>query len=118
MRWADGMRLCSLALLERPLRSVLSLLGVAIGIAAVVVLSAIGEGLRGRVPGARLGRIVHHNASRSAISPGCHRRTRVPCARTQFGCRVAARCHKPLISSKRCGPGTTATMDRSLLRRV
>src|SRR5262245_49307828 len=49
MRWADGMRLCCLALLERPLRSLLSLLGVAIGIAAVVVLSAIGEGLRGRV---------------------------------------------------------------------
>ncbi|SDN19574.1 ABC transporter permease [Pseudomonas jinjuensis] len=49
MRWGDGMRLCGLALLERPLRSLLSLLGVAIGIATVVVLGAIGEGLRVRV---------------------------------------------------------------------
>ncbi|MNO74998.1 Macrolide export ATP-binding/permease protein MacB [compost metagenome] len=49
MRWDDGLRLCSLALLERPLRSLLSLLGVAIGIASVVVLTAIGEGLRARV---------------------------------------------------------------------
>ena len=46
MRLRDGLQLTARALLGRPLRSVLTLLGVAIGIAAVVLLTAIGEGLR------------------------------------------------------------------------
>ncbi|MNQ30125.1 Macrolide export ATP-binding/permease protein MacB [compost metagenome] len=46
MRLRDGLQLTAGALLGRPLRSVLTLLGVAIGIAAVVLLTAIGEGLR------------------------------------------------------------------------
>lgn len=46
MRWQDGLRLTASALTSRPLRSLLTLLGVAIGIAAVALLTAIGEGLR------------------------------------------------------------------------
>ncbi|RMH83093.1 ABC transporter permease [Pseudomonas sp. AOB-7] len=46
MRWQDGLHLTATALTSRPLRSVLTLLGVAIGIAAVALLTAIGEGLR------------------------------------------------------------------------
>ncbi|MGQ7816555.1 ABC transporter permease [Metapseudomonas furukawaii] len=49
MRWRDGLALCGSALLSQPLRSLLTLLGVAIGIAAVGLLTAMGEGLRGRV---------------------------------------------------------------------
>ncbi|EJT85544.1 hypothetical protein PPS11_06065 [Pseudomonas putida S11] len=49
MRWQDGFRLTSSALTCRPLRSLLTLLGVAIGIAAVALLTAIGEGVRGYV---------------------------------------------------------------------
>ncbi|KFX71005.1 peptide ABC transporter permease [Pseudomonas taeanensis MS-3] len=47
MRWRDGFTLTRSALTSRPLRSGLTLLGVAIGIAAVALLTAIGEGLRG-----------------------------------------------------------------------
>ena len=46
MRWQDGLRLCLGTLTSRPLRSLLTLLGVAIGIAAVALLTAMGEGLR------------------------------------------------------------------------
>lgn len=46
MRWQDGLQLTASALTSRPLRSLLTLLGVAIGIAAVALLTAIGEGLR------------------------------------------------------------------------
>lgn len=46
MRLRDAWRLTAGALLGRPLRSLLTLLGVAIGIAAVALLTAIGEGLR------------------------------------------------------------------------
>ncbi|MBV2133391.1 ABC transporter permease [Pseudomonas sp. MAP12] len=46
MRLRDGLQLTAGALLGRPLRSLLTLLGVAIGIAAVALLTAIGEGLR------------------------------------------------------------------------
>ena len=49
MRLADGLRLTSSAIISRPLRSLLTLLGVAIGIAAVTLLTAIGEGLRSYV---------------------------------------------------------------------
>ncbi|MEX6500754.1 ABC transporter permease [Pseudomonas zhanjiangensis] len=46
MRFEDGFKLTASALTSRPLRSLLTLLGVAIGIAAVALLTAIGEGLR------------------------------------------------------------------------
>lgn len=46
MRWQDGLRLTATTLISRPLRSLLTLLGVAIGIAAVALLTAMGEGLR------------------------------------------------------------------------
>ncbi|WP_271409833.1 ABC transporter permease [Pseudomonas sp. Q1-7] len=49
MRWRDGLGLCGSALRSQPLRSLLTLLGVAIGIAAVALLTAMGEGLRNRV---------------------------------------------------------------------
>lgn len=42
----DGVRLALLALRQQPLRTALSLVGVAIGVAAVVVLTSIGEGAR------------------------------------------------------------------------
>ena len=49
MRWRDGLGLCGSALSSQPLRSLLTLLGVAIGIAAVALLTAMGEGVRNRV---------------------------------------------------------------------
>lgn len=49
MQLRDGLGLTASALLSRPLRSLLTLLGVAIGIAAVALLTAIGEGVRGYV---------------------------------------------------------------------
>ncbi|WP_375740720.1 ABC transporter permease [Pseudomonas boanensis] len=49
MRWRDGLGLCGSSMTSQPLRSLLTLLGVAIGIAAVTLLTAMGEGLRGRV---------------------------------------------------------------------
>ncbi|SFP32697.1 ABC transporter permease [Pseudomonas borbori] len=49
MQLRDGLALACSALLSRPLRSLLTLLGVAIGIAAVALLTSIGEGLRGYV---------------------------------------------------------------------
>ena len=49
MRLQDGFALTASALTSRPLRSLLTMLGVAIGIAAVALLTAIGEGLRGYV---------------------------------------------------------------------
>ncbi|MDH4562953.1 ABC transporter permease [Pseudomonas sp. BN411] len=49
MRWRDGLGLCGSALSSQPLRSLLTLLGVAIGIAAVALLTAMGEGMRSRV---------------------------------------------------------------------
>ncbi|MFC5694454.1 ABC transporter permease [Pseudomonas sp. GCM10022186] len=49
MRWRDGLGLCGSALSSQPMRSLLTLLGVAIGIAAVALLTAMGEGLRTRV---------------------------------------------------------------------
>lgn len=49
MHLRDGLRLSASALLSRPLRSLLTLLGVAIGIAAMALLTAIGDGLRGYV---------------------------------------------------------------------
>ena len=49
MRLRDGFALTTSALTSRPLRSLLTMLGVAIGIAAVALLTAIGEGLRGYV---------------------------------------------------------------------
>ncbi|MDH4870896.1 ABC transporter permease [Pseudomonas sp. BN515] len=49
MRWRDGFGLCGSALSSQPLRSLLTLLGVAIGIAAVALLTAMGEGMRNRV---------------------------------------------------------------------
>ncbi|HBX54667.1 ABC transporter permease [Pseudomonas sp. UBA2684] len=49
MQLRDGLGLTASALLSRPLRSLLTLLGVAIGIAAVALLTAIGEGMRGYV---------------------------------------------------------------------
>lgn len=43
---ADLMRLSSGALIGHPLRSVLSMLGIAIGVAAVIMLTSLGEGTR------------------------------------------------------------------------
>ncbi|AOE88208.1 ABC transporter permease [Pseudomonas sp. TCU-HL1] len=49
MRWRDCLGLCGSALSSQPTRSLLTLLGVAIGIAAVALLTAMGEGVRSRV---------------------------------------------------------------------
>lgn len=49
LRLRDGFHLTATAIVSRPLRSLLTLLGVAIGIAAVTLLTAIGEGLRAYV---------------------------------------------------------------------
>ena len=44
--FTDLMRLSSGALVGHPLRSVLSMLGIAIGVAAVIMLTSLGEGTR------------------------------------------------------------------------
>ena len=44
--FADLMRLSSGAMIGHPLRSVLSMLGIAIGVAAVIMLTSLGEGAR------------------------------------------------------------------------
>ena len=51
MRSTDLIRFAAAALLGHRLRTALSLLGVAIGVAAVVLLTALGEGARGYVVG-------------------------------------------------------------------
>jgi putative ABC transport system permease protein len=51
MRWSDSMRFSLRALLSHRLRSSLSLVGMTIGVAAVVVLTALGEGARRYVVG-------------------------------------------------------------------
>ena len=42
----DLMRLSSGAMVGHPLRSILSMLGIAIGVAAVIMLTSLGEGAR------------------------------------------------------------------------
>ncbi len=51
MTLADLIHFASTALVRHRLRSLLSLLGVAIGVAAVVMLTALGEGARRYVTG-------------------------------------------------------------------
>src|SRR5688500_2281638 len=51
MSWLDSVRFSLRALLSHGLRSSLSLLGMAIGVGAVVVLTALGEGARRYVVG-------------------------------------------------------------------
>ncbi|MCY1283052.1 Macrolide export ATP-binding/permease protein MacB [compost metagenome] len=69
MQLRDGIRLAGSALLSRPLRSLLTLLGVAIGIAAVASLTAIGEGLRGYV----LDNFAQFGTRNVSIRPGMTR---------------------------------------------
>jgi putative ABC transport system permease protein len=49
MRWLDTFRVATRALLRHKLRSVLTALGIIIGVAAVISMVAIGEGARARV---------------------------------------------------------------------
>ena len=46
IEFGDLIRLSSGALVGHPLRSVLSMLGIAIGVAAVIMLTSLGEGTR------------------------------------------------------------------------
>lgn len=66
MQLRDGLALTCSALLSRPLRSLLTLLGVAIGIAAVTLLTSIGEGLRGYV----LDNFAQFGSRNVSIRPG------------------------------------------------
>ena len=45
MRWADALNLAFRAIAAQRLRSFLTLLGIAVGIAAVILLTSIGEGI-------------------------------------------------------------------------
>ena len=45
MRWQDFLHLALRALTAHRLRSFLTLLGIAVGIAAVILLTSLGEGL-------------------------------------------------------------------------
>jgi putative ABC transport system permease protein len=45
MTWADSIHLALRALIAHRLRSFLTLLGIAVGIAAVILLTSIGEGV-------------------------------------------------------------------------
>ena len=49
MLWRDLMHLVLRSITSSPLRSILTALGIAIGIAAVALLTSIGEGIRGYV---------------------------------------------------------------------
>jgi putative ABC transport system permease protein len=75
VRTTDRIRFCTTALRENRLRSMLSLLGIAIGIAAVVLLTSIGEGARSYVMqqftmfGTNLGQVTPGRTETSGI-PG------------------------------------------------
>jgi putative ABC transport system permease protein len=66
MQLRDGLGLTCSAMISRPLRSLLTLLGVAIGIAAVTLLTSIGEGLRGYV----LDNFAQFGSRNISIRPG------------------------------------------------
>ena len=84
MRWQDSLHLALRALTAHRLRSFLTLLGIGVGIAAVILLTSIGEGLHRFVlaefsqfgtnvlsitPGRQTGRCLPHSSPRSA--PAC-----------------------------------------------
>lgn len=66
MRTADLATLAGSALREHPLRTALSALGIAIGIAAVTLLTAVGQGLHGYV----LAEFTQFGSHLVAIAPG------------------------------------------------
>jgi len=66
MRASDFWRTTSLSLREQPLRSALTMLGIAVGIGAVVLLTSLGEGLHRFV----LGQFTQFGTNLIAINPG------------------------------------------------
>lgn len=66
MRSADLLRLSGGALLSHPLRSALSALGIAVGVAAVILLTALGEGLHTFV----IGQFTQFGTHLIGITPG------------------------------------------------
>ena len=69
MRYADLMAIAARALRASMRRTLLSLLGVAIGVAAVLVLTALGDGARGYVHG----QFASLGANLIAVLPGNYR---------------------------------------------
>lgn len=66
MRASDQLRFCTTALRENRLRSVLSLAGIAVGIAAVVLLTSIGAGARAYV----VGQFTMFGTNLGQVTPG------------------------------------------------
>jgi putative ABC transport system permease protein len=66
MRFNDSILLAMRAITAHRLRSFLTLLGIAVGIAAVILLTSIGEGIHGYV----LGEFSQFGTNVIAISPG------------------------------------------------
>ncbi|RMG30765.1 MAG: ABC transporter permease [Gammaproteobacteria bacterium] len=66
MRWRDALRLVGGSLAAQPLRSLLTVLGIALGIATVVLLTSLGEGLRQYV----LAQFTQFGTHLIAINPG------------------------------------------------
>src|ERR1035437_8757283 len=66
MRFSDSIQLALRAITAHRLRSFLTLLGIAVGIAAVILLTSIGEGIHGYV----LGEFSQFGTNVIAITPG------------------------------------------------
>ncbi len=66
MRWADSLQLAWRAIAAQRLRSFLTLLGIAVGIAAVILLTSIGEGIHRFV----LGEFTQFGTNVITITPG------------------------------------------------
>jgi len=66
MRFSDAIQLALRAITAHRLRSFLTLLGIAVGIAAVILLTSIGEGIHGYV----LGEFTQFGTNVIAITPG------------------------------------------------
>jgi putative ABC transport system permease protein len=66
MRWADGSSLAFSAVRSQPLRSSLTALGIAVGVAAVVLLTALGTGLQRYV----LDKFTQFGTNLLSVNPG------------------------------------------------
>ena len=66
MRWIDSLDLALRAITAHRLRSFLTLLGIAVGIAAVILLTSIGEGIHRFV----LGEFTQFGTNVIGIAPG------------------------------------------------
>ena len=74
MRWADLLTMAGRAIATRRSRSVLSLLGIAVGVAAVVLLTSIGEGARVYI----LSQFTQFGTNLLTVTPGKTKKVGIP----------------------------------------